>query len=71
MRKIGHFIGGENLATSERSQPVYDPAVGTQQAEVCLASADETRKAIEAAAAAFPECAGIYSEFRQPTPTIN
>ncbi len=42
MESIGHWIAGRSVAgTSGRTGPVYDPALGTQQAEVALASVDE------------------------------
>jgi malonate-semialdehyde dehydrogenase (acetylating) / methylmalonate-semialdehyde dehydrogenase len=57
---LGHFIGGKRTAgTSSRRAPVYNPSFGTIQAQVDLASADEVRRAIAAAAAAFP----AWSEF--------
>lgn len=55
MRKLWHFIDGEQVAgTSGRYGVVYDPMTGEAQAKAPLASADETRAAIANAAAAFP-----------------
>ncbi|MBZ0216379.1 MAG: aldehyde dehydrogenase family protein, partial [Fimbriimonadaceae bacterium] len=52
-REIGHFIGGKIVAgTSGRFADVFDPNTGEVQARVALASAAETRAAIENAAAA-------------------
>jgi len=54
-RTINHYINGQQVAgTGERSGEVFNPATGTVQARVPYASADETRLAIAAAAAAFP-----------------
>jgi malonate-semialdehyde dehydrogenase (acetylating)/methylmalonate-semialdehyde dehydrogenase len=54
-RTLSHFIDGVRVAgTSGRFGDVYDPATGAVDARVPLASAEETRAAIEAAAAAFP-----------------
>ncbi len=54
-RTLNHYINGAPLAgTSGRFGDVYDPATGRVSARVPLASAAETRAAIQAAAAAFP-----------------
>lgn len=54
-RVIGHYIAGKHVAgTSERFGEVYNPATGTVQAKVSLASAEEVGQAIAAADAAFP-----------------
>jgi malonate-semialdehyde dehydrogenase (acetylating)/methylmalonate-semialdehyde dehydrogenase len=54
-QQIGHYIGGRHVAGgSGRRLPVYNPALGVATTEVALASADETRTAIAAAAAALP-----------------
>ncbi len=50
MKRIEHFVGGRELAgTSGRAAPVFDPALGTQQAEVSLASPDELDAAVAVA----------------------
>jgi malonate-semialdehyde dehydrogenase (acetylating) / methylmalonate-semialdehyde dehydrogenase len=55
MRRISHWIGGEVVTgRSGRTAPVFDPATGSQQAEVDLAAAAEVDAAAQAAAAAFP-----------------
>jgi malonate-semialdehyde dehydrogenase (acetylating)/methylmalonate-semialdehyde dehydrogenase len=55
MRRIHHLIGGKAVpGTSGRTGPVFDPAVGTQQAEVDFASTKDVDAAVEAAADAFP-----------------
>lgn len=54
-KTLQHFIDGAMVAgESTRKANVYNPATGTAQAEVLLASADDTRTAIAAAARAFP-----------------
>lgn len=56
MQSLGNFIDNERVASqSGNSAPVYNPATGQQSLDVGLASADETRQAIAAAHAAFPE----------------
>ncbi len=52
---LGHFIGGQLVAgTSGRTGVVHNPATGGVRGTVAFASADETRRAIAAAAAALP-----------------
>ena len=52
---LGHFIGGALVAgTSRRHGPVYNPATGETALRVSLATADETRAAIQVARAALP-----------------
>lgn len=54
MKTLSNFINGQHQASqSGRSQPVYNPATGEAQAQVSLASADETRSAIAIAETAF------------------
>jgi malonate-semialdehyde dehydrogenase (acetylating) / methylmalonate-semialdehyde dehydrogenase len=53
--RLGHFVAGQATAAGTgRSGPVYNPATGMVQGEVAYASAQETRDAIAAAAAALP-----------------
>ncbi len=48
--QIGHWIAGAVVpGSSARTAPVYDPALGTQTAEVALASAAEVDAAVRAA----------------------
>ena len=55
MKRISHHIGGKSVAgESGRSGKVYDPATGTVQAEVDLASAAEVDAAVNVAREAFP-----------------
>ena len=52
---LGHYIGGRAVAgSSRRSGPVYNPATGEAARRSSLATADETRAAIQAARAALP-----------------
>lgn len=54
MKTLSNFINGQHQTSrSGRSQPVYNPATGEAQAQVSLASADETRSAIAIAETAF------------------
>ena len=55
MKSVGHLIGGEMKISSGRTFPLNDPATGTQQGEVTLASAKEVEDVITVAAAAYPE----------------
>lgn len=53
MKTIGHWIHGKTTpGTSERSSPVYDPALGVETARVALASAAEVDIAVRAASEA-------------------
>ena len=52
---LHHYINGHQVeGTSGRYGEVYNPSTGEISAKVPLASAEETARAIEAAAAAFP-----------------
>ncbi len=51
--RIAHWIdGSETAGSSGRTAPVYNPATGTQTAEVGLADSDEVNKAIASAVTA-------------------
>ncbi|KQV75469.1 methylmalonate-semialdehyde dehydrogenase [Aeromicrobium sp. Root344] len=55
MRTIEHWIAGKRSAgISDRTAPVFNPANGTQQADVLLAEATDVADAIAAAKDAFP-----------------
>ena len=55
MREIGHYIGGREVkGRSGRFGDVFDPNTGEVQAKLALASADEVRDAVRAAAEAQP-----------------
>ncbi|ABM12646.1 CoA-acylating methylmalonate-semialdehyde dehydrogenase [Mycolicibacterium vanbaalenii] len=52
---ISHWVNGEVFTgTSSASAPVTNPATGTVTGQVALASVDDARAVIDAAAAAFP-----------------
>ena len=55
MTEIAHFIDGKAVAgASGRSQPVYNPATGSSERSVPLASPAEVDAAVAAAKAAWP-----------------
>ena len=55
LKRITHWIGGQAVAgESGRTGRVFNPAAGTQAAEVDLASIEEIDRAVAAAKAAFP-----------------
>src|ERR1700678_4240209 len=65
MRKIGHFIGGREVAgTSGRFADVFEPMTGDVQAQVALASRAELRAAVENARAAQTEWAATNPQRR-------
>jgi len=54
-KTLHHYIGGQRIeGTSGRYGKVFNPSSGEITAQVPLASSDETSRAIEVAAAAFP-----------------
>lgn len=56
MTEIAHFMNGANVAgTSSRSQPVFNPATGTSEKTVALASTAEVDAAVAIAKAAWPK----------------
>jgi malonate-semialdehyde dehydrogenase (acetylating)/methylmalonate-semialdehyde dehydrogenase len=58
MNEIGHYAGGRLVAgTSGRRQPVFDPASGTSNKAVALASASEVDAVVATARAAWPSWA--------------
>ncbi|BBZ03533.1 methylmalonate-semialdehyde dehydrogenase (acylating) [Mycolicibacterium chitae] len=55
IQTIGHWADGKSFTgDSDRTAPVTNPATGVVTGEVALASAEDARTVIEAAAAAFP-----------------
>ena len=55
MNTIGHYINGEHIAgKSNRYGDVYNPAKGEISAQLSMATANETKLAIDVAQAAFP-----------------
>jgi hypothetical protein len=56
VREIGHYIGGRMVAgRSGQTQAVFDPATGSSDAMVALASSADMNEAVAAAKAAWPE----------------
>ncbi|MBL4764389.1 MAG: CoA-acylating methylmalonate-semialdehyde dehydrogenase [Colwellia sp.] len=55
MNTIGHLINGESVIEGTRSQAVFNPATGTAEKQVDLASTSTVEEAITAAQAAFPK----------------
>ncbi len=54
MELIEHWIGGKPTAgSSDRRGPVYNPATGTQSADVVLASKEDVDQAVQTAKRAF------------------
>ncbi len=54
MTNIGHWINGELVADTSRTQAVFNPATGTSSKQVALASKSTVEEAISKAQAAFP-----------------
>ncbi len=56
MRLITHWIDGKTTeGHSTRKSPVYNPALGSQQAEVLLAESSDVDRAVQTATRAFEE----------------
>lgn len=51
---VGHWIDGQLIEDTARTQAVYDPATGASHRQVALAGADTVERAIAAAQQAFP-----------------
>ncbi|KPN19308.1 MULTISPECIES: CoA-acylating methylmalonate-semialdehyde dehydrogenase [Arthrobacter] len=54
MQRIPHVINGQHVTDAERYGRVFNPATGSQEKEVALASAARVEEAIQAAQAALP-----------------
>ncbi|MCC3284059.1 CoA-acylating methylmalonate-semialdehyde dehydrogenase [Arthrobacter caoxuetaonis] len=54
MQRIPHVINGKQVPEAERYGPVFNPATGTQEKEVALASVSRVEEAIQAARVALP-----------------
>ena len=52
---VGHFINGNMIADSARTQDIFNPATGHAVRQVALASKATVEEAIAAAQAAFPQ----------------
>jgi len=51
---IGHLINGEHITNADRTQDVFNPAIGAVEKQVALASKQTVEDAISAAQAAYP-----------------
>ena len=49
MEIVGHLIDGKNVTENISTMPLTNPATGIQVSELAMASAEQTRSAIEAA----------------------
>ena len=54
MQTVGHFINGDKVADTDRSQEVFNPATGQAVRQVALASKHTVEEAVAAAEKAFP-----------------
>ena len=54
MEIVGHLIDGKNVTENIATMPLTNPATGIQVSELAMASAEQTRSAIEAASSAYP-----------------
>ena len=55
IQNIGHYINGAHFGgNASRAQEVFNPATGEVTGHVSLATANDTKKTVEAAKAAFP-----------------
>jgi malonate-semialdehyde dehydrogenase (acetylating)/methylmalonate-semialdehyde dehydrogenase len=52
---VGHFINGQDVADTNRPEPVMNPATGEVSRHVAMASQATVEDAIAAAEAAFPD----------------
>ena len=64
MRRIGHWIDGEEAHGAGRGADVFDPSTGEVQARVALASRAELDRAVAVAAAAQPAWAATNPQRR-------
>ena len=55
LRTVGHFINGEMVTDSSKTQPVFNPSTGEVSKQVVLGGAKSIDEAVAAAKAAFPE----------------
>ena len=65
MKTIGHYINGENVAsTSTRTQDIYNPNTGEVQSRVSLGTTDELDTAVQAAVKAQAQWARVNPQRR-------
>ena len=55
LRTVGHFINGEMVTDSSKTQPVFNPSTGEVSKQVALGGVKSLAAAVAAAKAAFPE----------------
>ena len=55
LRTVGHFINGEMVTDSSKTQPVFNPSTGEVSKQVALGGVKSIDEAVAAAKAAFPE----------------
>ena len=55
LRTVGHFINGEMVTDSSKTQPVFNQSTGEVSKQVALGGAKSIDEAVAAAKAAFPE----------------
>ena len=59
-KMVEHVVGGKSYSgTSDRTAPVFDPALGVATKQVRLASAEDVDAAVQTAEAALPGWAGM------------
>ena len=64
---VEHWIDGASVAgSSDRTGPVYNPALGVEQKRVRFASTEDVDAAVQAAARAFPAWRLAIDVSRQP-----
>ena len=54
METVGHLIDGKSVIENTATIPLINPATGICESELAMASAEQTRRAIEAASKAYP-----------------
>lgn len=66
MTMVSHFIGGQEVSSaSNRTAPVFDPALGVESRRVSLANEADINAAVSAASKAFPEWSATSLAKRQ------
>ena len=66
MTMVSHFIGGQEVSSaSDRTAPVFDPALGVESRRVSLANEADINAAVSAASKAFPEWSATSLAKRQ------
>ena len=61
MNLIQHFVNGKSFSgTSERTGKIFNPATGSQEANVKLGSKEDLNNAVKVAKDAFRDWYGCY-----------